>query len=222
VISREGEEAFGSGRSIRPFHLLEAVEASSKLFTRYGGHSHACGFSLPSANVEQLRSELDAFARTRLTEADFDPVLDVEAELHLDEVTLGLFQMLSLLEPYGTGNHEPAFIASNVRLIAPPKILKDKHLKLKLKANGNGPQEPRTESGHLRTVFDALGWHMAERLQTAPLLAGDAIDIAFTIGHNDHPEYGGLELELRDFRPCSHTLLPEPVSAAEKSGSHTT
>jgi single-stranded-DNA-specific exonuclease len=201
VISRDGDEAFGSGRSIRPFHLLEAVEASSALFTRYGGHSHACGFSLPSANVEQLRSELDSFARARLTEADFDPVLDVEAELHLDEVTPALFQMLSLLEPYGTGNHEPAFIASNVRLIAPPKILKDKHIKLKLKANGNASsKELRTENRQLRTVFDALGWHMAERLQTAPLLAGDAIDIAFTIGHNDHPEYGGLELELRDFR----------------------
>jgi hypothetical protein len=51
-----------------------------------------------------------------------------------------------------------------------------------------------------RITFDALGWHMAERLQQTPLLAGDAIDVAFTVGHNDHPEYGGLELSLRDFR----------------------
>jgi single-stranded-DNA-specific exonuclease len=200
VISREGEEAFGSGRSIRPFHLLEAVESSRSLFTRYGGHSHACGFAMPSANVSQLRTELDAFARKRLTAADFDPVLDVEAELDLDEITPALFQMLRLLEPYGAGNHEPAFTARHVRLIAPPKILKDKHIKLKLKSNGSG-QALRTENRELRTVFDALGWHMAERLQQSPLLAGDAIDIAFTIGHNDHPEFGGLELSLRDFKP---------------------
>ena len=134
VIAREGGEAFGSGRSIRPFHLLDAVESSHSLFTRYGGHSHACGFAMPSANVPQLRTELDAFARSRLTMADFDPVLDVEAELDLDEITPGLFQVLRLLEPYGTGNHEPAFSARGVRLIAPPKILKDKHIKLKLKA----------------------------------------------------------------------------------------
>jgi single-stranded-DNA-specific exonuclease len=189
VISRDGEEAFGSGRSIRPFHLLEAVEASSSLFTRYGGHSHACGFAMPSANVTQLRSELDAFARSRLTAADFDPVLDVEAELDFAEITPALFQMLTLLEPYGTGNHEPAFSALDARLIAPPKILKDKHIKLKLKGNGNAA-----------AVFDALGWNMAERLQQSPLLAGDAIDIAFTIGHNDHPDFGGLELTLRDFK----------------------
>jgi single-stranded-DNA-specific exonuclease len=242
VIAREREEAFGSGRSIRPFHLLEAVESSHNLFTRYGGHSHACGFAMPSANVPQLRAELDAFARARLTKADFDPVLEVEAELDLDEITPGLFQVLRLLEPYGTGNHEPAFSARGVRLIAPPKILKDKHIKLKLKAGDEirghefSPEatakeelsvvailatpnchpdgaairraekaeakglQLRTENRELRTVFDALGWHMAERLQQSPLLAGDSIDIAFTIGHNDHPDFEGLELTLRDFR----------------------
>ncbi len=232
VISSDGEEAFGSGRSIRPFHLLEAVESSHNLFTRYGGHSHACGFAMPSANVAQLRAELDAFARTRLTAADFDPVLEVEAELDLSEVTPALFQMLSLLEPYGTGNHEPAFTARHVQLIAPPKILKDKHIKLKLKAGeiesvqqelsaaavlttpschpdgaairrsekAEAVQELRPEKRQLRPVFDALGWNMAERLQQSPLLAGDAIDIAFTIGQNDHPDFGGLELTLRDFK----------------------
>jgi len=153
--------------------------------------------------------------------------------------------VLRLLEPYGTGNHEPAFSARSVRLIAPPKILKEKHIKLKLKAAEDNHHEfapdpakedpgreelsavailatpschpdgaairreekaeakgfqLRTENRELRTCFDALGWHMAERLQQSPLLAGDAIDIAFTIGHNDHPDFGGLELTLRDFR----------------------
>jgi single-stranded-DNA-specific exonuclease len=238
VISRDGEEAFGSGRSIRPFHLLEAVEASHQLFTRFGGHSHACGFSMPAANVAQLRAELDAFARTRLTAADFDPVLDVEAELELDEITPALYRVLRLLEPYGTGNHEPAFTARGVRLIAPPKILKDKHIKLRLKAGERAEEAVQEEllavavlvtpSCHpdgaairrsekeaavhevktknrepgtrLSPIFDALGWHMAERLQRSPLLASDAIDVAFTIGHNDHDEYGGLELSLRDFK----------------------
>jgi hypothetical protein len=162
-----------------------------------------------------------------------------------------------LLEPYGTGNHEPAFSARSVRLIAPPKILKDKHIKLKLKAgeeNGSHEFSPqasgkeelsvvailatpschpdgaairrdekaeakgfqlRTENRELRTgeklrpVFDALGWHMAERLQQTPLLAGDTIDIAFTIGHNDHPDFGGLELSLRDFKVAVVTSEPE-------------
>ena len=257
VISRNGEEAFGSGRSIRAFHLLEAIESCGALFSRYGGHSHACGFAMPSANVAELRTKLDAFARARLTLADFDPTLDLDAELDLADVTPELFQALQLLEPYGMGNPEPIFAARAVQLTAPPRILKDKHVKLKLRPaavrNELAPYEEtlvatsspaeseelspvavlvtprchpdgasirreekaagvaegyargdhlRSENRELRTkiTFDALGWHMAERLQQTPLLAGDTVDIAFTIGNNDHPEYGGLELSLRDFQ----------------------
>jgi single-stranded-DNA-specific exonuclease len=251
VISREGDQAFGSGRSIRAFHLLEAIESCSNLFSRYGGHSHACGFAMPSANVAELRVRLDAFARARLTPADFDPILDLDGELDLSEITPELFHVLQLLEPYGMGNPEPVFAARGVQLAAPPRILKEKHVKLKLKSGrvgaGDSPAQAgetelsatailttprchpdgaairreekaaavaegyagnglRTENRELRTgfaskvTFDALGWHMAERLQQTPLLAGDAIDVAFTIGHNDHPEYGGLELSLRDFK----------------------
>jgi single-stranded-DNA-specific exonuclease len=239
VISREGDEAFGSGRSIRAFHLLDAIESCSSLFSRYGGHSHACGFAMPAANVEELRIRLDQFARARLKLADFDPILDLDAELSLADVTPGLFQALQFLEPYGMGNPEPVFAARGVQLVAPPRILKDKHVKLKLRPAPFTPASeesselsaaailatPRchpdsaaigravraaavaeAQAGSLRTdfrskiIFDALGWHMAERLQQTPLLAGDCIDIAFTIGHNDHPEYGGLELSLRDFR----------------------
>ncbi len=247
VISRDGAEAFGSGRSIRAFHLLEAIESCGHLFSRYGGHSHACGFAMPSANVAELRTTLDAFARSRLTLADFDPILDLDAELDLADVTPELFQALQLLEPYGMGNPEPVFAARAVQLTAPPRILKDKHIKLKLRpaarsvvetllatslsegseelsaaavvatpsCHPDGAVIRRTEkassidsirAGELRTdfqhkiTFDALGWHMAERLQQTPLLAGDSVDIAFTIGNNDHPEYGGLELSLRDLQ----------------------
>src|SRR5439155_3785288 len=79
VVSRDGEEAHGSGRSIPAFHLLNALESCSTLFTRYGGHAHAVGFSLPSARVADLRAQLDVYSRTRLNLADFEPVLNIDA-----------------------------------------------------------------------------------------------------------------------------------------------
>jgi single-stranded-DNA-specific exonuclease len=231
VVSHENGEAHGSGRSIRAFHLLDALESCRDLFTRYGGHSHAVGFSLPSERVPELRAHLDLYARARLTMADFEPVLDFDAELDLEQVTPDLFQALEQLEPFGQGNPEPVFTARAVRMMAPPKILKDKHVKLKLAASREKKMEelsavavlatPRchpdgaaisreerrtaasgseTSNWRRNITFDALGWHMAERLQASKLLAGDTLDIAFCVGHNDHPEYGGLELALRDFR----------------------
>lgn len=248
VISREGLEAFGSGRSIPAFHLLDAIESCSHLFSRYGGHAHACGFAMPAANVAELRTRVDQFARAKLTPADFEPVLEPEGELELTEVTPELFEALQPLAPYGMGNPEPVFTTERAELAAPPRMIKDKHIKLKVRAGRqgmaespvSGPSEltaaailatprchpdsaairridraaaiaevqnlPRTENRELGTnlrskiVFDALGWNMAERLEQCPLLAGDSVDIAFSIGNNDHPEYGGLELSLRDFR----------------------
>jgi single-stranded-DNA-specific exonuclease len=232
VISRNGEEAHGSGRSIRPFHLLNALESCADLFTRFGGHSHAVGFSLPVANLPELRTRLDEYARASLTLADFEPALNFDAELALDQVTPEFFNLLQRLEPFGVGNPQPVFAARFVRLVASPRIMKDKHIKLKLgPAIGSllrdGPDlailtTPRCDpdSAALRRnevreatanrqdtdsrwrkaiTFDALGWHMAERCQQAGLLPDDILDVAFSIDNNDHPEYGGLELSLRDF-----------------------
>jgi single-stranded-DNA-specific exonuclease len=224
VVSRDGNEAHGSGRSIRAFHLLNALESCATLFTRFGGHAHAVGFSMPAANLPELCAHLDAHARTYLTLADFEPILDVDAELSFDEITPDLFQALRRLEPFGVGNPEPVFAARNLRLLAPPRVIKEKHVKLKLASQP--PEEELSEVAVLTTprchpdssvlprlhaqssnsrsrmslTYDALGWRMAERIQQTEVLPGDTLDIAFTLDHNDHPEFGGLELSLRDFK----------------------
>jgi single-stranded-DNA-specific exonuclease len=232
VISRNGEEAHGSGRSIRGFHLLNALESCAEMFTRFGGHAHAVGFSIPSDRLEGLQSHLDHYARARLTLADFEPILEFDAELPFDQISSALFQTLHQLEPFGVGNPEPVFTARNVRLAASPRIMKEKHVKLRLNWS---PEESHEEEKELTAVavamvprchpdaaairhaesptrnakpetrnspitYNALGWRMAERINQAQLLPGDVLDIAFALDHNDHPDFGGLELTLRDFR----------------------
>jgi single-stranded-DNA-specific exonuclease len=210
VISRDGDEVHGSGRSIRAFHLLNALESCAPLFSRFGGHAHAVGFSMPAANLPELSAHLDGYARARLTLADFEPILDVDAKLPFDEITPELFQALRRLEPFGMGNPEPVFAARNLSLLAPPRVMKEKHVKLKLYPKiqelGGSTVLPRlhaqSSNGRQRkqVVYNALGWRMAERIQQAELLPGDTLDIAFTLDHNDHPDFGGLELSLRDFK----------------------
>jgi single-stranded-DNA-specific exonuclease len=193
VISRDGEEAHGSGRSIRPFHLLNALESCPQLFTRFGGHSHAVGFSLPSERVPELRAHLDGYARARLTLTDFAPVLQYDADLPLDQITPELFQLVQRLEPFGSRNPEPVFVASGARLLTPARVMKEKHIKLKL-AGG------QASNGRSSRAWNALGWRMAEQWAQEEFLPGDTLDIAFTLDHNDHPDFGGLELTLKDFK----------------------
>jgi single-stranded-DNA-specific exonuclease len=197
VISRDGDEAHGSGRSIAVFHLLNAMESCAGLFTRYGGHSHAVGFSLPSSRVAEFRAQIDAYARMRLTLADFEPVLKIDAELELGSMTPELFAVLQKLEPFGAGNHEPIFCARSARLTAPFKTLKEKHVRMKL-----SPGQSAVANGGWRRslTYNAMGWRLAERAQQEKLLPGDLLDIAFNLGYNDHPDFGGIELSLRDFK----------------------
>jgi single-stranded-DNA-specific exonuclease len=204
VVSRDGDEAHGSGRSIPAFHLLNALEACSGLFDRYGGHAHAVGFALPATRIAELRCQMESYARTQLTLADFEPMLEVDAEISFDQVTPELLAALRRLEPFGVGNPEPVFAARAVRLLYPPRIMKEKHIKLKL---GHGTREQNAGNGDWRSAvtYDALGWRLAERAQKEQLLPGDLLDIAFTIGHNDHPEFGGLELTLCDFAKLAET-----------------
>jgi single-stranded-DNA-specific exonuclease len=219
VISRDQDEAHGSGRSIKPFHLLDALESCGHMFTRFGGHAHAVGFSMPAARISELRAHLDQYARAHLTLADFEPMLEFDDELSFDQVTPALFAILREMEPFGVGNPEPVFVIRRMRLLAPPRILKDKHVKLKLGNAKDSPEELSAEAAAMiprchpdssairkraswqdSISHSAVGWHMAERIQQAQLLPGDALDIAFSLDQNDHPAFGGLELSLRDLK----------------------
>jgi single-stranded-DNA-specific exonuclease len=191
VLSRDGREAHGSGRSIRGFHLLQALESCRELFTRFGGHAAAVGLGLPCDRIPQLRAMLDTYARGLLTPDDFIPTLDYDADIAFADVSPKLYEAVQQLRPFGMGNPEPIFAARGVSVTLPPKIIKDKHLKLRL-AQSNGSRNGRS--------WQAMAWRMAERCAADSLVVGDALDIAFTLEHNDHPDFGGLELRVSDYR----------------------
>jgi len=209
VISRENGEGHGSGRSIRAFHLLAALESCHELFTRFGGHSHAVGFSLPSDRIEELRSRLDTYARERLTPEDLIPVLEAEAEIELSGITPELIQTVQRMEPFGVGNREPMFIARKLRVLLPPRVVKEKHAKLRVE---------QTSGKAMR--FDAMAWRMAERISAEGILANDSIDLVFTLDENRHPEFGGIEFRVCDFRRSEYQTAAEKaqsIAAGETS-----
>ncbi|MGH9601681.1 MAG: single-stranded-DNA-specific exonuclease RecJ [Terriglobales bacterium] len=196
VISREsGEnaEAHGSGRSIPAFHLLDALESAKHLFSRYGGHAHAVGFALPASRLPELRAAMDACARRQLTPADLEPALAIDAELPLESVNQELFRTVQQLAPFGKGNPQPVFVSRGVRLLQPPQIIKEQHIKLRI-------AEPGPAGGSVKRAMDAMGWRMAESAGVLGLKPGKALDIAYTLEENTNPDFGGLQLNLADVR----------------------
>jgi single-stranded-DNA-specific exonuclease len=200
VVARAGEEAHGSGRSIAALHLLDALESCRELFTRFGGHAHAVGFALPAARLEELKQRLNQFAQAHLSADDLVPEVNIDAVIPLAGVNPELWESLIRLEPFGQGNPEPVFACQEASLMLAPRIVKEKHIKLVVKQ--------KNADGKSSFSYQAVGWRMADRLQSERYLPGDQLDMAFTVGVNLHPNFGGLELTLEDFRRSVPAALP--------------
>jgi single-stranded-DNA-specific exonuclease len=189
VISVEDGVAHGSGRSVDGFPLLEAIETCSDLFTRFGGHAFAVGFAMPADNVSELRRRLNVHAIERLSGTEAEHVLKIHAELPLDRITPVLAGWLRRLEPLGHGNPEPVFVARRARLISAPRVMKDRHIRLELAQESAG-------SAGMSGAMRCVGWDWAGRCTTLALTAGSLVDVAYRIRENDHPDFGGIEIEI--------------------------
>jgi single-stranded-DNA-specific exonuclease len=205
VITHEDGQAHGSGRSITGFHLLDAltavhgvsndatdIEAADGLFTRFGGHAHAVGFSLPSSRLELLRERMQQHGAELLTGPMLMPPLEYDAEVRLDDLTQNFFEWLTRCGPFGIGNPETVFMTRGVSLTAPVRTIKERHICLQL----------QTEGESLR--FSALGWSRgvdwAARSLEMALKAGSRVDVVYRLKAKTNPQFPGLELELIEMR----------------------
>jgi single-stranded-DNA-specific exonuclease len=192
VVSVEDGIAYGSGRSIDGFPLLEAIETCADLYTRFGGHAFAVGFALPADRLPEMESRLYEFAAVKLAGKEAEQLLKIHAELPIGQVTPVLAGWLRKLEPLGHGNPEPIFMARDLQLAAPVRLMKERHIRLELRVAS-------TDIPNLAPI-KAVGWNLAHRAQELKLQQGSYIDLAYRIRENDHPQYGGLEIEIAGMR----------------------
>lgn len=177
--------AVGSGRSIPGFHLLEAMESVSGIFERFGGHKQAAGCTVRIDRIPALTRELNDHAANVLGPEDFLPLLQLDAPLGLPQITDEFMVQMGRLAPHGMGNPTPVFGAALVNLSKEPRVLKERHLKLRLQQDD--------------VSFDAVAWRMAE-LEPS-LHGGFPFDIAFSVEADEY--WGGWQLNLKDIRVAS-------------------
>ena len=116
VISVEDGMGRGSGRSIKGFHLFEALQASGSLLEEFGGHEQAAGLSIKEQNIPRLRETINGFALEHLAPEALKRSVKADMELGLGELTGPFLKQLELLEPYGIGNPRPVFRSRDLQL----------------------------------------------------------------------------------------------------------
>lgn len=121
IIGGDGEEWRGSGRSIEGFDLAKALHQCGDLLTRHGGHAMAAGLSLAPANLDPFRSRLNEIARNCLNADLLKPILRLDAEAALRELTTARLLELLRLEPAGQGNPAVQLVSRRLKHYRPPQ-----------------------------------------------------------------------------------------------------
>ena len=226
VLAEDGAETRGSGRSVEGFHLYDALARCAPHLTRFGGHKHAAGVTLPTSGVAALAAALEVQARAQLDPAQLSARLRVDAALSADEIDLPLARELARLAPFGAGNPEPVFSCPEL-LAHESRVLKDKrgsgpgHLKLRLLAPAQpgaasvvrdglppagsagraagGTGRGAVEDAGPGGAFDAIGFGLGE----FAVARGDRLCAAFQLSLDRFTGPERLQLKLKDLRPVS-------------------
>jgi single-stranded-DNA-specific exonuclease len=189
VLGVENGVAQGSGRSIAAFHLLEALERMPDLFSKFGGHRQAAGVSLAAGRIDEFRERLRADAGARLVPADFEPELEIDAEIRMEEIGDRAIADVLRLAPFGYGNPPPVFVARQLEVAEAADVRNEKHLFL------------RVRSGNRWLRIKA--WNFAGRV--GEFTAGARIDAAIQFEEDAYSAsrgYAPWQAVLKDARPA--------------------
>ncbi len=187
VLSLEDGIGHGSARSIANYHLLSGLDSCPELFEKYGGHAAAAGMTIKSENIDELRKKLNEHAAEHLSEEDLLPEIKIDALVSSNSLNLDLVEELKRFEPFGMGNPKPVFATKDLLITGDPFVMKEKHLKLKL----------RDEQGK---NFEAVWWDGVEKSKEQTLKPQTRIELAYTAEANVWNNNTRLQLVVRDLR----------------------
>ena len=182
VLHQTAEESRASARSIPAFDIVAAIRKEKHLLVRHGGHRAAAGFTVKNENLAVLRENLINTAAEMLDADERRPMIHIDAEARLSDVSGLEIKGLMRFEPCGQGNRKPVLLSRNVRLMSSKMVGADKsHLKM--------------------TVKDGLASWPAIAFRQAETETANEIDIIYSLKRDWKDER--VELEILDFAPSA-------------------
>ncbi len=188
MISTQEEVGSGSGRSIDGFALHEALQACTKHLISHGGHAAAAGFKVAKDKIDDLREAFLQQASKKLDGKTLQHSITLDAEIPLSALTTGLMKGIAALEPHGSGNRRPVFLASGLEVVGEPrKVGKgEHHLSFRVKQSSG-------------KIVKAIGWGMADRVEELMSQGGQCC-VAFTPKTNEWNGYVNIDMEVVDLQ----------------------
>ena len=188
VLSRQGEVAVGSCRSIPGVNIHAMLTLCKDLFIRFGGHEQAAGLTMQAELVPELRRRLNLAINENCDLRCYVPTKEYDLSLPLSQVNLELIDSLSLLQPTGYGNPAPVFLSRGAQVQLMRKVGRDQqHLKLSL-LDGN-------------SVRDGIAFSMGHLADEGL----DMVDVLFSPERNEFMGRITAQLQVQAMRPAEGT-----------------
>jgi single-stranded-DNA-specific exonuclease len=184
VMETGATESRASCRSIPEFDITDALDQCADLLVRHGGHAQAAGFTVLNENIPALQARLLELAETSLSGHDLQPMLEIEAEIAPEELSMKLVSEMARLEPTGHHNQSPVLMSSGLQVLDFRKVGKTgDHLKLQLQRNGSAP-------------LDAIAFGLGSWADAMP----PCVDVAYYLEINEYNGRRSLQLNVQDIR----------------------
>lgn len=183
VLTRSGEVAAGSARSVAGFNLYEAIHACKEHLLGYGGHFAAAGMTLLPENIEAFTNKFEQVVSATIHPDSLIPEIVIDAEVLFKELTLSFYNIIHQMEPFGPDNLRPVFVVRNVTDSGNCKLVKDQHIRFCLKQNN--------------CSFKGIGFNMARKFSL--IESKKPMDVVFTLEENEWNGQKSLQLKVIDF-----------------------
>lgn len=184
ILAESNGVAVGSARSIKGFNIHAAIKKCEDLLINFGGHAHAAGLTLSLENVDLLKERFEKIVQEAITTDDLVPEINFSSQLHFEKITPQFWNILKQFAPFGPQNRNPVFITKNVMDTGSSRLLKNNHLKLSLKENGNLP-------------FNAIAFGQGDFF---PAIQEQPFHICYTINENNWNGKTELQLNVKDIK----------------------
>ena len=183
LICFEEEMGKGSGRSVPGFDLYEALRKCNTNINRFGGHSMAIGITLEKEKFEDFKEDFIKYAHNSNIN-DIIPIVNIDEEITLKDISVRDVAELKLLEPFGEANKTPLFLLKNLKIHSIRALSEGRHLKLSLKDDNYW--------------IDSIGFNLGQLSEEYRI--GDKVDIVGTLEINQYNGRENIQINMKDIR----------------------
>lgn len=182
IITKDGENAKGSGRSVEGFSLIDAITSCKDILPHFGGHPMAVGLSIASSDIEELTIRLNQFA---IQQGQMPlPTLKIDCKLNPKFLTVDLAKQIAMLEPFGAGNPTPIIGLYNMQLKAVTAVGGGNHLRLTLQRD--------------EYIINAMLFFTTP--EQFPYVIDEILDLAVTVDINEYNNRESLSIIVKDIK----------------------